>query len=183
MKKIIIICFLIAFTVNNIWAQDKDNKAEFKLDSIQLKEVESFDFAAYEKEGSYSQVSDAYTSLWEESTKQFLNYGHFFTIYYNSPRDTPEDKLKWDVGAVLIEDDEITEPLKKKNWPHKNVISALYNGPITKMSKAYKTIFKWIGKNSYTPNGPILEKVLSRPTPDKDGVMMIKLEMWIPVQK
>ncbi len=182
MKKLIVICFLVAFTINNIWAQDNGAKADFKLDSIQLKDVKPFDFAAYENTGSYNKISAAYTSLWEESTKQFLHYGHFFSVYYNSPRDTPQDKLKWDVGAELLEKSEVEEPLKMKNWTHKKVVSALYDGPLGDMSKVYGKVFKWIGKNGHKPAGPILEKALSRPTKNKDGVMMIKLEIWVPVQ-
>jgi hypothetical protein len=51
-------------------------------------------------------MNAAYTTVWEESVKQFLAYDQngFFSVYHNSSFDTETENLKWEVGTKLMED-------------------------------------------------------------------------------
>jgi predicted transcriptional regulator YdeE len=182
MKKIVTILLLTVLGINII-AQETDSTVVYCKDSIKVQDIESFKYIAYEKQGSYSQTNAAFTALWEESVKQFLDYDRsFFLVYYNSPENTPEDSLIWEVGAKLKDDDEIVEPLKKKEWGYKKVAKIKYEGPFDdKLKNAYADAAGWVNENGYQIAGPFMQKHLNRPRPNKDGVITGKVEIWMPI--
>jgi len=170
----------------NLMAQETETKPYFYQDSIKVQDIEAFTYIAHERKGSYSQMNAAYTTLWEESVKQFLAYDEhgFFSVYHNSPSNTKEEDLKWEVGSKLIEDegDEILNPLKKKKWDFKKVVTIKYDGPIgEEMGQAYEGIMKYISENGYQVVGPSLERHLKRPQM-KDGVLIGSVKIWMPIE-
>ena len=154
MKKISIAILLLTLFGANIIGQDTETKPCFYQDSIKVQDIETFTYVAHERNGSYNQINAAYTALWEESVKQFLAYDEegFFSIYHNSPTNTKEEDLKWEVGSKLLEDegDDILEPLKKKNWIYKKVVRVEFDGPLEgEISKAYEGAMKFISENGH----------------------------------
>lgn len=191
MKRTILTAIVLSIFSVTIIAQDNKEEAKpyFYEDSIKVDVIEPFSYVAYENKGSYTQIGPAYTALWEESVKQFVAYDHggFFTIYHNSPQNTDEADLKWDVCIKLSKEDddgeEFLEPLRREKWQVKDVAKLVFEGPFSEMGTAYAKLFEWIGKKGYQVAGSPAEKNLNRPSPNKDGVMVGKVEIWMPVAK
>jgi AraC family transcriptional regulator len=182
MKNISVLTLLFVVFCISLNAQDKKDKPAFCKDSIKLVEMEPFTYIAYEQTGSHNKMNPAFTKLWEECTKQFLAYDNaFFSVLYNSPAEVPEDSLRWDVATKLNEDDEIVEPLKKKEWNYKKVVKAQYEGPFDNMGVLYTGTIEWINENGYQIIGPNVQRFLRSPRPNKDGVLVGKIEIWYPV--
>lgn len=191
MKRTILTAVLLSVCIMAMIAQEniEETKPYFYEDSIKVDEIEPFSYVAYANTGSYANIGPAYTALWEESVKQFVasEHGGYFTIYHNSPQNTAEADLKWDVCIKLSkeEDDgeEFLAPLRREKWAAKEVAKLLFEGPLTEMGNAYAKLFEWVGKKGYQIAGSPAEKNLNRPSANKDGVMVGKVEIWMPVMK
>lgn len=184
MKQIVILSIILILGLCTK-AQDEAKKPQIVIDSLELIQVEPFEYIGLDMKGSYSQISGAYTKLWEESVKQFLDWDHgFFTVYHNSPQEVKEEELEWTVGTKLNSEDEITEPLAKKQWKHKQAVKVYYKGPLGEdVGQAYGKLHEWIAKNNYQVAGPAREKSLGRPTKDENGNMIAQMIIWMPVTK
>jgi AraC family transcriptional regulator len=157
-----------------------------KIDSIQLKEIKPFVYCALEKTGSYNQHGEAFVKLYEEATKQSLDFDETpFGIYWNNPQDTPTEQLKWELGLILLTEQELKTPLTLKKWEMTNLITQNYEGPFDspEMGKLYGGLFQWMGKNGYAPAGPMMEKFLGQPTQNDAGQWCGKVEIIWPIQK
>lgn len=161
-------------------------KAENKGSVIKLVEAEPFHYCAVEMTGSYQQHPTAFMTLYSEAAKQGLSMDEApFGIYWNSPQDTSEEALKWEIGIPVPEDKEILEPLKKNKWEHTLLVTKGFEGAFEseEMYAAYSEIFEWIEENGYEPSGPMLEKFLNTPSSNEAGETIGKVEIIIPVQK
>jgi effector-binding domain-containing protein len=180
MKKAVIIIVLVLGSFMQISAQEN-----FNPDSIKIIEIEPFNYILYEMTGSYTQMNAAFTSLWEESTKQFLDYDEaFFAMYYNSPSNTPEKELKWAVGTKLKSNDDVLIPLLKKKWESKTVAKAIYKGNFGKgLSDAYAKSITWITQKGYTINGQNMQRNIGKVQPDANGELCGTVEITFPIVK
>ena len=108
-----------------------------------------------------------------------------FGIYWNSPNDTAEEDLKWEIGMVVPEDKEIAAPIVKKKWEHTTVVQRDFEGAIDsdELHAVYYAMYEWIGSNGYEMAGPMLERFLSTPSPNEKGEMIGKVQIVFPVQK
>lgn len=184
MKKFIFIYGFLSVLLFGISAQENKSNV-FNPDSIKISEIEPFNYIVIEMTGSYSQQNAAFTALWEESTKQFLNCDEgYFSIYHNSPVNTPENQLKWDVGTKLNSDDDIVEPLKKRKWECKSVAKAIYKGDFGNgLSDAYAKSIAWISQKGYKIYGPGIQRYLDRPQVDANGELFGTVELQFPIAK
>lgn len=153
---------------------------------IELVEIEPFFYCSVEMTGSYEQHPDAFMKLYTEAGKQGLPMaGAPFGIYWNSPHDTAEEDLKWEIGMAVPEDKELLAPFSRKRWEHTLVVTKDFEGAFgsEEMSSAYVEVYGWIEKNGYELAGPMMEKFLSNPSPNEEGEFVGKVQIIFPVQK
>ena len=152
---------------------------------VELKTDTAFAYCAVEMIGNYDQHEAAFTKLFEEAMNQGIIGGMPFGIYWNSPMDTPVEKLAWDVGFVLPPGKAPKPPLTIKKWDFTAMASLKYRGVFggTEMDQAYGRLFRWIGENGYQPVGPMMEIFLNAPSPDERGVLYGAVEIIVPIQK
>ncbi len=165
---------------------DKKATKEAGKTDIELVEIEPFFYCAVEMTGSYTQHPDAFMKLYTEAGKQGLPMaGMPFGIYWNSPHDTAEEALKWEIGLAVPEDKEIQPPLSRKGWEHILVAKKDFEGAFgsEEMSAAYSEVSGWIEENGYELSGPMMEKYLSSPSPNEEGEFVGKVQIIFPVQK
>ena len=152
---------------------------------VQLKVDTAFAYCALEMTGSYDQHGAAFEKLYQESMQQGIYGGLPFGIYWNSPADTPVEKLSWDVGFIMPPGKAPKSPLTLKKWDFTTMASLKYSGAFggEYMGKAYGMIFKWIAENGYQPAGPMMEIFLNMPSPDEQGMLVGSVEIIVPVAK
>jgi effector-binding domain-containing protein len=153
---------------------------------VEAVEIEPFTYCAVEMAGSYTQHSDAFMKLYSEAAKQGLPMaGVPFGIYYNSPEETPEEELKWEIGMPVPADKELQAPLVMKKWEYTLVAQRDFEGAYDseELKAAYTEVYGWIYKNGYEPAGPMMEKFLTSPAQNEEGEFVGKVQIVFPVKK
>jgi AraC family transcriptional regulator len=152
---------------------------------VELKTDTAFAYVALEMTGSYDQHEAAFTKLYEEAMNQGINGGMPFGVYWNSPTDTPDEQLKWDVGFASTPGVAPKAPLALKKWDYTTMASLRYRGVFggAEMSQAYGRVYQWIAENGYQPSGPMMEVFLNVPSPDENDVLYGAVEIVVPVRK
>jgi AraC family transcriptional regulator len=190
-----VLVLLVALVGATSWAQDgctvegapADTSAQDaeKAPQVQLKEDTAFVYCALEMTGSYDQHEAAFMKLYQESMKQEIYGGLPFGIYWNSPADTPAEKLSWDIGFILSPGKTPQDPLKAKRWDFTTMASLMYRGAFggETMNAAYGQVYKWIAENGYQAAGPMMEVFLNAPSPDESGALYGAVEIVVPIVK
>lgn len=164
-----------------------DKKAEEAVKpEIVLVNIEPFSYAAVEMTGSYAQHADAFMKLYSAVGQQGLPMSEApFGIYWNSPEDTPEEELKWEIGMPLPAGKEVPAPIVMKKWEYTTVVQKDFEGAIDSedMRGVYYAMFEWMEKNGYELAGPMLERFVNTPYPNEKGEMIGKVQIILPVQK
>jgi AraC family transcriptional regulator len=198
MKKLC--CILVLLTVAAVvavasWAQSAGTAPAAPADTtaaqkeqppaVELKVDTAFAYCALEMTGNYDQHQAAFEKLYQEAMKQGIYGGMPFGIYWNSPANTPVEKLLWDVGFALPPGNAPKPPLTLKKWEFTTMVSLKYRGVFggEEMGQTYGRLYQWIGENGYQPAGPLMEVYLNTPSPDEKGVLYGAVEIIVPVQK
>ncbi len=153
---------------------------------VEVAEMEPFDYAAIEMKGSYEQHPQAFMKLYSAAAQQGIPISDApFGIYYNSPDETPEEELVWEIGMPVENADQLQPPIVLKRWDHTLVARMRYDGSIEDedMRAAYAGISGWIDRNGYEPAGPIMERFLIMPSQDEKGGFEGSVLIIFPVQK
>ncbi len=152
---------------------------------VELKSDTAFAYCALEMTGSYDQHEAAFMKLYEEAMTQGIAGGMPFGIYWNSPVNTPVEKLVWDVGFAMPPGGAPKPPLALKKWDFTTMASLKYRGIIggQDMDDAIGRLFRWIGENGYQEAGPMMEVFLNAPSPDESGALYGAIELVVPVRK
>jgi effector-binding domain-containing protein len=192
---VLVLLALAAFLGSAAWAQTAGTNAGVPVDTsaaqlkiskeVELRTDTAFAYCALEMTGSYDQHSAAFEKLYAEAMKQGIYGGTPFGVYWNSPGDTPVEKLAWDVGFIVPSSQTPKEPLKLKKWEFPTAAVLEYRGAFAGegMTNAYNAIFKWIGEHGYKPAGPMMETFLNIPSPNEQGVLVGSVEIAVPVEK
>jgi effector-binding domain-containing protein len=156
-----------------------------KTCGVQIKTIEPFDYAAVEMTGSYEQSGAAFGQLYQEAGIQGLPMdGQMMGIYYNDPFTVAMADLKWEVGLPVPDASQVKEPLKGKTWKATQLATLVYEGPFDENYKGqYAKIIECITKKGLVPAGPGMEKYMSMPAQDENGVWSGKVEICMPVMK
>ena len=192
---VLVLLALAALLGSAAWAQTAGTNAGVPVDTaaaqletpkeVELRADTVFAYCALEMTGSYDQHSAAFEKLYAEAMKQGIYGGTPFGVYWNSPGDTPVEKLAWDVGFIVPSSQAPKEPLKLKKWEFTTAAVLEYSGAFAGegMTNAYNAIFKWIGEHGYKPAGPMMETFLNIPSPNEQGVLVGSVEIVVPVEK
>lgn len=155
-------------------------------EEIKLVETEPFSYCAVEMTGSYEQHPNAFMALYSGAAQQGLPMDQMpFGIYWNSPEETPEEELKWEIGFMVPGDAEIAAPLAKKKWEYTHHVTARFTGVYDspELQEFYGKIMAYAAKNGFEPAGPMMEKFLDSPEPDESGEFSGTVEIFFPVVK
>jgi AraC family transcriptional regulator len=192
---VLVLFALVALLGSLAWAQTAGANAGAPADTsatqaekpqeVELRTDTAFAYCALEMTGSYDQHSAAFEKLYAEAMKQGIYGGTPFGVYWNSPGNTPVEKLAWDVGFVVPSSQAPKEPLKLKKWEFTTMAVLEYSGAFggEGMTNAYNELFKWIGEHGYKPAGPMMETYLNIPSPNEQGVLVGSVEIVVPVEK
>ena len=101
--------------------QEAEQKTEVTIteepESITISNVTPFSYVCLPYIGSYDSHEVVIGSLMEIASAQgFELVGPMLGIYYNSPMDTPEDSLVWEIGFEVPDSLEVSDPLVVKKW-------------------------------------------------------------------
>jgi len=175
---------VVAGLVFSAFGQEATNAVEKPVPVVQAKDVAPFMYAALEMTGSYDQHSQAFQDLYQNAGAQGVAMDQPpFGLYFNSPENTPQEQLKWDLGLPCSETVKLSPPLKLKKWEFEKVAVLTYTGPYeAEGAKAFQTLFQWIGQNKYVFAGPVMEKFLSMPVADEKGQWSGTVEVSVPIQ-
>ncbi len=166
-------------------AVDKEAKKAEKTE-LKVIEIEPFSYAAVEMTGSYEKHGDAFMKLYSAVGMQGLPMTEApFGIYWNSPDDTAEEELKWEIGMPVPGDKELAAPIVLKKWEWTTVIQKDFDGVIDgdEIKAAYYGMYEWVEANGYEIAGPMLERFLNSPSANDKGEMIGKVQIVFPVKK
>jgi hypothetical protein len=111
--------------------------------------------------GDYMKSGQVFARVCDEMKKEGVACGQCFGVYYDNPREVPKDKLRSDIGVVLVDKDLLrSKELGKKykiqtlgqkmslvtEFPIKNMLSYMI-GPM----KAYPALEKAAKEKGYKP--------------------------------
>ena len=153
---------------------------------IELTKIAPFSYAAVEMTGSYTQHPDAFMKLYSAAAQQGISMTEApIGIYWNSPNDTAEEELKWEIGVPVPGDKELAAPVVLKKWEHTTVVQRDFEGALKsdELKAVYFAMYEWIEANGYEMAGPILERFLNTPMPNEKGEVIGKVQLVFPVQK
>ena len=150
-------------------------------EAVSITEVTTFSYVCLPYTGSYENHETVIGALMEAASAQgFELTGPMLGVYYNSPMDTPADSLVWEIGFEVPDSMEVTEPLVVKKWLFTKVAKAMHTGPYETVDQTYPKVFEFIGKHSFMPAGPTMERFLS--DPQQVVAEELKTEIWVPVK-
>jgi DNA gyrase inhibitor GyrI len=193
LQPLLILAAAASMLVQPLAAQETDGKkmpetVDKALDKgeISIVETKPFFYCALEMKGSYEQHTNGFMTMLKGAAQQGLPMDQtMFGVYWNSPENTPEEELKWEIGFTVPDDAEIKEPLAKKKWGYTHHVIALFEGAYDspELGALYAAMLEWAGKNGYEPAGPCMERFVSAPAADDTGNFGGKVEVLIPVVK
>jgi len=162
--------------------QEVDIAATEESGAATISDVAAFSYVCLPYIGSYDSHEVVIGSLMETASAQgFELVGIMLGVYYNSPMDTPEDSLVWEIGFEVPDSMEVAEPLVVKKWLFTKVAKAMHTGSYETVAETYPKVFEFIGKKNLMPAGPTMERFLSDPklvAPEE-----LQTEIWVPVSE
>lgn len=151
-----------------------------KPEPISIADVSTFSYVCFPYMGSYKNHEKVIHEFMQAATAQgFEMSAPMLGIYYNSPMDTPEDSLVWEIGFGVPDSLVVSHPLVVKKWTFTKVAKAIHTGPYETVDQTYPKIFEFIGKENMIPAGPTMERFLS--DPQQVPPEQMKTEIWVPV--
>jgi AraC family transcriptional regulator len=151
-----------------------------KQETVSIIDVSAFSYVCFPYIGSYKDHEKVIDEFMQAATAQgFEMTAPMLGIYYNSPMDTPENSLVWEIGFVVPESLVVSQPLVVKKWTFTKVAKAIHTGPYETVDQTYPKIFELIGKKNMISAGPTMERFLS--DPQQVPSEQLKTEIWVPV--
>jgi len=149
---------------------------------VEIKDVESFTYAAMDFSGPYTQMEKNIGLFMAEFFKQnLMPAGPLLGIYYNDPTMVKEEEIKWAIGFPVIKEAVVNPPLKKVDTQFKQAAYYLHVGPYEETAKAYEKVMKFVADKGYTIVYPPYERYLDNPDDVKPAEL--RTEIFIPVEK
>jgi len=176
----ILVILALVFGCQKKQEPEQEVTATAEQEAVAISEVSVFSYVCLPFVGSFENhetVIGDFMRLADEQEVEFS--GPMLGIYYNSPMDTPEDSLIWEIGFEVAQRTEVSEPLVVKKWEFTKVAKAMHTGSYETVDQTYPKIFEFIGKQNMMPAGPTMERFLS--DPEQVAPEELKTEIWVPV--
>ena len=179
MKKTIsvlgLVLFLFAVTAPAaLNTQEEPQIKEF----VKVKEITPFTYCCVPHKGSFTEIEGVIKQLMHAVQEQKIApAGPMIGIFYNNPETVKPEELMWEVGFPVSAQTEVKAPLEKKEWKFTLICSAIHKGPYEETGKTLSKMFEWMKANKLKPEGPVLERYLTMPTPDTKPEDL-RAEVW-----
>jgi effector-binding domain-containing protein len=167
--------FLISISASaGLNPQEETQKKEF----VSVKEVSPFSYCCIPHKGPFTEIKGIIGQLMKAIQEQKIApAGPMIGVYHNSPEMVKPEELMWEMGFPVSAQTEVKPPLEKKEWKFTLVCSAVHKGPYEETGKTISKMFEWMQANKLKPEGPVLERYLTMPTPDTKPEDL-KTEVW-----
>jgi len=149
---------------------------------IEIKTISEHQVAFIHEKGSYTKIPETLGKVvgWLMSQNveiQMPIYG----LYYNSPHETSEEELDWEVGAAFIGKLENTDEIQIKTVPQHETVSAIFKGPYGEAASIYMALIEHAAQEGYQIAGAVLESYLNSPEEVSESELLT--EVQFPVVK
>jgi len=130
--------------------------------------------------GSYAQHSDAIMKLMGIAMQKGIA-GPPFGVYHNSPKETAEADLKWDVCVKVAEGSKAEAPFEVRSAETFEAAVMTCTGPYEQTGPCCGVLDAWLEANGYSRSGPPREEWLGNPaaTPAEE----LQARIVYPVEK
>jgi len=148
---------------------------------IEIKTVQPFSYCCIHHKGPFAEIQTVIAQLFASIQSQNISpSGGMVGIYYNSSEDTAPQDLEWDLGFPCTSHiSTLRQPLQNKVWSFTQVATAIHAGSYESTGETYLLIFEWLAANGMEPDGPMLERYLTMPSPETSPEDM-RTEIWVP---
>ncbi len=169
-----------------VYGCQKKQEAELTVETPEPIEVPSiidvspFSYVCLPYTGSYQNHDSVIARFMRAAIEQGFEMSvPMLGVYYNSPSNTPEDGLVWEIGFEVPDSLEVAAPLVVKKWTFKKVAKAIHTGAFEAVDQTYSKIFKFIDEQDMMPAGPTMERFQS--DPQQVPSEKLKTEIWVPI--
>jgi effector-binding domain-containing protein len=163
--------------------------AEQKIDTptrVYMKKTEPHSVAIMAHKGPFTDMSAVTTKLVGELDKGgYSQAGPIMAMFLNSPENTPQKDLKWQVMIPVAYPGPMGMPDNDKlgfTYSDSYYVAYIYHiGPYEKVNDSYQILFDWAKRANYKILGNPVEIYWSDPskTPKEKTVT----EIWIPIEE
>jgi effector-binding domain-containing protein len=123
---------------------------------VAIKEVEPFTYCSIPHQGPLGEMESSIQILIGNMSGQNIPPGGtLFAIFNSIPEEGKKSTLDWEVGFPITALVFPQPPLKKGQWEHNTVASAIHTGRVETLGEAVDSILEWMDKNGYIKDGPI----------------------------
>ncbi|BDZ67653.1 AraC family transcriptional regulator [Methanobacterium ferruginis] len=114
--------------------------------------------------GSYDKIPELMQEVGEwVASKGLQMTGRVYGTYFNSPEDTAEENLQYEIGFSFSGDTEPEGKIGIKEIPEHTVLAAIHKGPYTEVGPVIHGVVDYAVKNGYDIVGPVTEVYLNSP--------------------
>ncbi len=175
MKKIVVMLVFLGFVVGEIYADPGI--------PIFTKTTELTRTAFIHHQGPYEEIPAVIKNLekWI-SDNGYTPVGPPIGVYFDDPRQVPQDSLRWEMELSIVEEVEEKEPTDGagiKIVQPMLVAVTYHKGAYEKVGEAYGALFGWIAQNGYEVVGAPRE--IYWECPETTPVEKLLAELQIPV--
>jgi effector-binding domain-containing protein len=154
--------------------------------SVRVKKTEPRTVAMMRHKGPFSDLSTVMAKLMAEVQKGgYLTAGPVMCLFHNSPENTAQKDLDWQVMVPVINPGPMGRPpydqMGFQFSDASNVAYVYHVGPYDKINDSYQVLFDWAKRNGYTIRGYPVETYWSDPsTTPKEKLVT---EVQVPVDE
>jgi AraC family transcriptional regulator len=136
--------------------------------AVRVKKTEPRTVATMRHKGPFTDLSTVIAKLMAEIQKGgYLTAGPVMCLFYNSPENTAQKDLDWQVMIPVINPGPLGKPpydqLGFQFSDATNVAYIYHVGPYDKINDTYRVLFDWAKRNGYTIKGFPVETYWSDP--------------------
>lgn len=164
---------------------------------VQVKTVDKMQVLFVERKGDFSEIGNIMGMIFKYAgEKGFQVAGAPMGIYYDDPKKVAPEECRYEVCIPvtpiidsLIKTDSLMNVLVKgdsngikiKELPPMEVVYVVHKGSYSKVGPAWGSVYKWVYRNRYKPDGAGREVYLNSPEGIPEDSLLTEIQ--IPVKK
>ena len=127
--------------------------------------------------GSYDKIPELMQEVGEwVSNKGLQMTGRVYGTYFNSPEDTAEEHLQYEIGFAFVGDATPEDKIGIKEIPEHTVLAAMHKGPYTDVGPVIHGVAEYAVKNGYDIVGPVTEVYLNSPLEVPENELLTEVQ-------
>jgi len=127
--------------------------------------------------GSYDKIPQLMQEVGEWLSEKGLQMtGRVYGTYFNSPEDTPEKNLQYEIGFSFEGTCMPEGKVGIKEIPEHTVLAAMHKGPYTEVGPVIHAVAHYAVENGYDIVGPVTEVYLNSPMEVPEGDLLTEVQ-------